>query len=251
MTDPSLHFAPEGDATRARGREASPYPGAIMIVAACAVLTDGLAGALVETPAVAVALMAFLAGATVAVLGLSRGYPHAEFGAANAVTMVRLSLVAVLAGVLAGSGGGGWGMPAVALLALSLDGVDGWLARRSGLVSRYGARFDMEVDCGLALVLALLVLDGGKVGPWVLALGLARYAFWAAALALPWLDGPLPERRSRKAVCVVQIVALIAVSAPPVGEALAVAVAAGALAFVGWSFATDIRHLHRARRARP
>jgi phosphatidylglycerophosphate synthase len=40
---------------------------------------------------------------------------------------------------------------------LALDGLDGWLARRFGLASAYGARFDMEVDGFLILVLALLV----------------------------------------------------------------------------------------------
>lgn len=249
MTDPSLSFArqADADAPRGPGRGAPPYPGAFMAVAAGAALTYGLAGAFGGMPVMALALMTFLAGSAVAVAGLSRGYPHAEFGPANAVTMVRLSLVGVLVGALAGGGAGGWGVPGIAAAALALDGVDGWLARRSGLASRYGARFDMEVDCGLALVLALLALDGGKVGAWVLALGLARYAFWAATLALPWLDGDLPERRSRKAVCVVQIVALIAVLAPPVAAPLASALAAGALAFVGWSFALDIRHLHRVR----
>ena len=38
----------------------------------------------------------------------------------------------------------------------ALDGVDGWLARRSGIASAFGARFDMEIDALLILVLAVL-----------------------------------------------------------------------------------------------
>ena len=43
--------------------------------------------------------------------------------------------------------------PAPPLL-LALDGLDGWAARRQGLVSAFGARFDMEVDALLILALA-------------------------------------------------------------------------------------------------
>ena len=69
----------------------------------------------------------------------------------------------------------------LAVVALVLDGVDGWVARRTGTVSALGARFDMEVDAFLILVLSVYV--AGSVGPWVLAIGAARYAFWAAGAA--------------------------------------------------------------------
>ncbi|MFH7468205.1 CDP-alcohol phosphatidyltransferase family protein, partial [Pseudomonas syringae group genomosp. 7] len=77
-------------------------------------------------------------------------------------------------------------------------GVDGWLARRSGLVSRFGARFDMEVDAALALILSLHLLAGTAVGAEALVLGLARYAFVAAGLAWPWLSADLPPTDRRK-----------------------------------------------------
>ena len=40
----------------------------------------------------------------------------------------------------------GVGPAALVAAALSLDAVDGWLARRCGVASRFGARFDLEVD---------------------------------------------------------------------------------------------------------
>ncbi|MEM7491361.1 MAG: CDP-alcohol phosphatidyltransferase family protein, partial [Pseudomonadota bacterium] len=135
---------------------------------------------------------------------------------------------------------------ALAALALALDGVDGWLARRAGLVSDFGARFDMEVDCILAAILALLLLrtvDGAFVVPALLVLGFARYAFVVAAWMWPWLRGDLPDRISRKAVCVAQIGALIAVLAMP---ALAPILPLAALAVL-WSFARDVRWLARRR----
>ena len=56
---------------------------------------------------------------------------------------------------------------------------------------------------------------------------------------LPWLTGPLPERFSRKAVCVVQIAALIALMAPVVMPPVSTLIAAGATGALVWSFAVD------------
>ena len=67
-------------------------------------------------------------------------------------------------------------------VALVLDWVDGQVARRTGTVTAFGARFDMEVDAFLILVLSVYV--AGSFGPWVLAIGLARYALLAAERVL-------------------------------------------------------------------
>ena len=48
----------------------------------------------------------------------------------------------------------------VVMLAIAvtvLDGADGWLARRSGVSSAFGARFDGEVDAFLILALSVAV----------------------------------------------------------------------------------------------
>ena len=49
-------------------------------------------------------------------------------------------------------------------VALTLDLVDGWVARRSNTASNMGARFDGEVDAFLILVLMYVALDR-RVGP--------------------------------------------------------------------------------------
>ena len=100
-----------------------------------------------------------------------------------------------------------------------LDGVDGWLARRSGLASAFGARFDMEVDALLIMALAILAWQHGKAGSWVLLSGLLRYAFVAAGWLAPWMSRPLPPSRRRQTVCVVQIAGLCAAVAPIVPPA--------------------------------
>ena len=70
---------------------------------------------------------------------------------------------------------------------MALNGADGWVARRTRTASAFGARFDMETDALLILVLSALVWRMEKAGAWVIASGLMRYAFVAAAIAWPWM----------------------------------------------------------------
>ena len=148
----------------------------------------------------------------------------------------------------AGGDRAGWLVVLVATLTALLDAVDGPLARRAGLASAFGARFDMETDAWFTLVLCALVLQAGQAGPWVLASGLMRYAFVAAAGAWPWLAAPLPPSRRRQAVCVVQITTLIVCLGPIVPPALATALAGIGLALLGGSFAIDVLTLAASRR---
>ena len=122
---------------------------------------------------------------------LPRHHPFARFGAANQVTVARGALVALLAGLIGEHtvAGAPWLALALATVVAVFDGVDGWLARRTGMASDFGARFDMETDALLILVLALLAWQFGKAGVWVLSSGLLRYGFVAAGLALPWMRG--------------------------------------------------------------
>ncbi|WP_370771128.1 CDP-alcohol phosphatidyltransferase family protein [Actinomadura roseirufa] len=132
-------------------------------------------------------------------------------------------------------GGPGTAFVAITVVALVLDGVDGRVARRTGTVSRLGARFDMEVDAFLILVLSVRV--AAAVGAWVLAIGAMRYAFGAAARVVPWLRAAPPPSLARKAVAVVQAVVLLVVAAGIVPYApFVVAVALGLLV---WSFGRD------------
>lgn len=175
------------------------------------------------------------------------GYPHRRLGACNVVTLMRAALVCALLVPLADGRAAGWGVAVVAAAGLLLDGADGWLARRSGLVSRFGARFDVEVDAALALVLSLHVLGGTTAGPEILVLGLIRYVFVVAGLFWPWLTADLPPSRRRKRVCVLQLATLILLQTPLPSGDQAVALALFAAAAVTWSFAIDIGYLRRHR----
>ncbi|MCL3883236.1 CDP-alcohol phosphatidyltransferase family protein [Marivita sp. GX14005] len=191
------------------------------------------------------ALAGFALGAALTWHGLHRGYPHARLGGGNLVTFARLAMTSALIAPMLAGVGASWPVFALAVIALSLDGVDGWLARRQGLVSRFGARFDMEVDSALALVLALNAFTGGAAGWAVLVLGLPRYLFIAAGAVLPWMRRDLPERFSRKAICVAQLGALIALQAPILPQALAWALESAVALALLLSFGRDILWLWR------
>ena len=197
--------------------------------------------------ACAVAAALYLLGTLAAADFLRRSFPHPTLGLCNVVTQARFVIVGAVTAALVGGGGDPVAILALATAALALAGVDGWLARSGGRVSDFGARFDMEVDSAFALVLALHALASGTAGPMVLVLGAMRYAFVAAAQVLPWLGGPLPERFSRKAVCVIQIAALILIQWPGLSEAMAEGLVIGAAGALVWSFGLDIRHLWRHR----
>jgi phosphatidylglycerophosphate synthase len=208
---------------------------------------------------VAGATILFILMVAVAGRGLWLHYPHRRLGTCNLVTLFRAGLISVLMVPLlapellapdnASASASAWAVVAVALLAFLLDGIDGWLARRSGLQSAFGARFDMEVDAVFAALLALIALAAGLAGWWVLGLGFMRYGFVAAGWLLPWMRGELPERFRRKVVCVIQIGTLIALLAPAVQPPLSGALAGAALAVLVWSFLLDVIWLWRRRGA--
>jgi phosphatidylglycerophosphate synthase len=193
------------------------------------------------------------AGATfVAVMLLSFGFlrqhhPFERFGPANQTTTARAMLVALVAGLV-----GEPRFPMVAasavaasLLVTALDGVDGWLARRHGIASDFGARFDMEIDALLILVLAILVWRYEKAAAWVLLSGLLRYAFIVAGVLAPWLRAALPPSRRRQTICVIQLVVLTLALLPAVRPPLSALLAAAALLTLFYSFLVDILWLSR------
>jgi phosphatidylglycerophosphate synthase len=167
--------------------------------------------------------------------------PRTPFGLANQITTVRAFLVALVAGAIGEPASASIAAAAVgaSLLATLLDGVDGWAARRSDSSSAFGARFDMEVDALLILALAVLVWQHDKAGLWVVLSGLLRYLFVAGGWVMPWLRQPLPYRRRRQAVCVVQIGGLMLALTPVITWPISAALAAIALIALCYSFIID------------
>ncbi|MBY8870426.1 CDP-alcohol phosphatidyltransferase family protein [Micromonospora sp. PLK6-60] len=168
---------------------------------------------------------------------------------ADRVTLARAVLVggvtALAADVLAGGQVPAAVPVSLAGVALALDWVDGQVARRTGTASAFGARFDMEVDAFLILVLSAYVAPA--VGGWALAIGAMRYAFVAASWPLPWLRGSLPARQWRKVVAAVQGVALVGAAAGVLPGPLDTVLVAAALALLVESFTRDVWWLWRHR----
>ena len=217
-------------------------------LAAVAVLATATAKSLsLDATVVAAAASLYLVLTTV-MWRAQAGAPPAGFGVANRATLARAALTCLLGGlVVAGDAvtGFAWAIVLVASVAAALDLADGWLARRHRQSSAFGARFDMETDALLILVLAALVVQAGQAGPWVLAAGLLRYVFVLAGLVWPALTQPLPRSQRRRAICAAQLVALIVCLAPIVAPPAASAIAAVALIALIVSFAVDTLYLAR------
>jgi phosphatidylglycerophosphate synthase len=193
--------------------------------------------------------------ATFVVVDLGRHAPHQHFGAANSVTLTRAGLTALLWGVVGETAFSWrdlgsdlrWLLTLVATAALVLDGADGWIARRRGMASDFGADFDMEVDSLFALALALLVYGTGRCGLWVLVSGLLRYVFVLVGWIWSTFAAPLRPSQRRKLICAIQAAVLIAALAPSVPAEGAQALCLAGLALLSYSFAADILWLAKAR----
>lgn len=223
----------------------SPRRGAMLAIAALTVPVV-LASVRFTQPVGCLALVGWLLTAAIVLDRLPIAHPHPRFGLANTVTLGRAAGTVLLAAIAAQDIANPWLLVAAVAALLALDGVDGRAARRQGLASRFGARFDMEVDAALILTLCVLAVELGKAGPWVLTIGLMRYAFVLAARLDPVLGRPLPVSRRRAAVCGLQVATLGLILAPPVAPPLSTSLAAIALAALVWSFALDLAWLRRA-----
>ncbi len=164
-----------------------------------------------------------------------------ELGPANRVTLTRATLVGGVAALTVDS----FFRPApvqvlvtLTIVALVLDAVDGQVARRTGTATALGARFDMEVDASLLLVLSVYV--AGAMGGWVLTIGLMRYAFVVATWVLPWMRGSLPPRYWRKVVAATQGIVLVIAAADVLPRPLTTVALAVSLALLIESFGRDI-----------
>jgi phosphatidylglycerophosphate synthase len=229
-----------------RASQTGPATGLIAQVLLLAVLVEnaglGAAGWIVGTGC-AVTMAAALAR------GLARG-PGDRMGPASWVTLARATLAVGVAAVAVDSLTHDTPVAllvTLAAVALGLDAVDGWVARRTGMATALGARFDGEVDA--FLILALSVYVAPAYGAWVLAIGAARYLFLAGEWLLPWMRAPLPPRRWRKLVAATQGVVLTVAAAGVLPRALTQALLVASLALLAASMGQCVWWLWRRRHA--
>jgi phosphatidylglycerophosphate synthase len=235
------------------------YGGAVRVVPAGPVigLTALLALLAALAGAVGLGVAGWAAGIGCGVIGtvaLSRALTRhgvAHLAPADRVTLARAVLVGGVTALIADSFARPGAVPALVALtavALVLDSVDGWVARRTRTASERGARFDLEVDA--FLILALCGYVARSAGAWVLLIGLARYALVAAGWLLTWLREPAPPRRWCKVVAAIQGVVLTVVAAGVLPHELNVAAVAGALALLVESFGREVCWKWRRSRER-
>lgn len=126
-------------------------------------------------------------------LGRGKYTPSGRFGLANAVTASRL--LALLTLILPAHFLPVWCALTITLLVLALDLLDGWLARRMGDASAFGAHFDMETDALLVLVVTLRLWLGQSYPPWVLTAGCLRYGYVLWLWGWPGTSREAPRSR--------------------------------------------------------
>lgn len=189
----------------------------------------------------------YLSAGTLLVMRIGAFHPHRGFGLANTLTLTRLTATCLLAGFAAEAVAGRavderamWMLFTLAVAALALDGLDGFAARRLGLSSAFGARFDMEVDAFLILVLSVMAFALNKAGAWVLLSGLLRYAYVAAGALWPMFARPPSPALRRKVIAAIQGCTLAALLIPVVQPPMSAIAAAGALLLLTFSFGIDI-----------
>jgi phosphatidylglycerophosphate synthase len=116
-----------------------------------------------------------------------------SFGWANAVTALRVALIWLFGARLAKAP-----EPLLAVIVLglyALDGLDGYLARRRGTTSEFGALFDMEADAFFVLMVELVAFQRDLVGPWILVTGVLRYAYVLVRAFVPARRPDVPRTR--------------------------------------------------------
>jgi phosphatidylglycerophosphate synthase len=191
--------------------------------------------------------IAYLVIGCAAITAGLRHYGTTGFGPADLVTLTRAILIGGVAALVADLPGPVpvATMVTLAAVALSLDAVDGQVARRTGTVSPFGARFDMEVDAFLILVLSAYLAD--TLSPWVLAIGAMRYVFVVAGRLVRWMRAPLPHSMIRKTVAAAQGIVLAVAASGVLGETGTVLILAVALTALAGSFGYDVLWLFRHR----
>jgi phosphatidylglycerophosphate synthase len=229
-----------------RTTQKGPAAGLIAQVLLLAVLagTDGLGPV-----GWAVGIACALTMATLLARGLARASGE-PLGPASWVTLARATLAVGVAALAADSFTHDTPVAllvTLAAVALVLDAVDGWVARRTGMATTLGARFDGEVDA--FLILALSVYVAPACGAWVLAIGAARYLFLTGEWLLSWMRAPLPPRRWRKVVAATQGIVLTVAAAGVLPLALTQALLVAALVVLTASMCESVWWLWSRRRA--
>lgn len=130
-------------------------------------------------------------------------------GYANAVTLGRLA--GVLGIGFLGPHAPAYAVGLVAATIITLDGLDGYLARKHGTESEVGGHLDMETDALHVYVLASLAVALDRLAPWILVIGTMRYSYVVVFAAFRLVERVEPRRMLGKFAAVFVLYAMAAV----------------------------------------
>ncbi len=88
------------------------------------------------------------------------------------------------------------------LIAICLDGLDGYLARRFGQTSEVGGKFDMEIDAFLVFTLSWIHVDLQNLTWYILIPGGLRYVYEIALFWLPKTGKEILPKMVRSTIAV-------------------------------------------------
>lgn len=148
-------------------------------------------------------------------------------GYANWVTAFRLMLILIGISYFSGVE-----LFAILGLAVGLDVVDGWLARRFNQQSVFGMYFDMETDALYVLLVCIYLYLNGLARAWIIIPGILRYIYRIFIFLVPKPDFKEQKQRYAALIAGTYFVILL-LSVGWQNEVQRMALVVGSLAIVG------------------
>ena len=135
-------------------------------------------------------------------------------------------------------------------VSLVMDGLDGFIARKYNLVSKFGEIIDQESDNFLMLVISISLYLNKDVGLYVFLIPLYRYTFLVSMKKYDWLQRTLPSSQFRKIACVLTIALMIMSQDVYFNYENTLFLVILSLFIITFSFSKDIIWLYRNKNAK-
>jgi len=131
------------------------------------------------------------------------------------------------------------------MIALLLDGLDGFIARKYDHVTKFGEKIDQESDNFLMLVLSISLYLNREIGAYIFLIPLYRYLFIFFMSKYDWLKTELPISQFRKFACAVTTLFMVVAQDVYFDPENTLFLVILSLFIITFSFAKDIIWLYR------
>tara|TARA_B100000029_G_scaffold499178_1_gene569186 strand:+ start:1307 stop:2020 length:714 start_codon:yes stop_codon:yes gene_type:complete len=133
----------------------------------------------------------------------------------------------------------------LSLISLTLDGVDGYMAKLFNQSSKFGELFDMESDTLLMFILCLSLYLNFNSNIYILLIPVYRYIFIIMQKKIIWCRNNLPDSLRRKFICVAVTLILIASHITIFNEKIVAYMINFSIFLITFSFSKDIIWLYQ------